>query len=167
MKNKKFWHPSSIQIIFFCALVILLSVALSLKPAHAGDLPDSVLTPGVTRTVTLHDLCTTLTGTIRNVPDSLKKAIYAEYGLKDDDRTACSKGFEIDHLISLELGGSNDRKNLWPQSYCGTWNAKMKDALEDRLAAMVCKHQISLQDAQTAISGDWTKAYTKYGGIKK
>jgi hypothetical protein len=39
----------------------------------------------------------------------------------------------VDHLIPLELGGSNDIANLWPQSYVTVWNAHMKDRLENRL----------------------------------
>jgi hypothetical protein len=31
--------------------------------------------------------------------------------------------YELDHLIPLELGGSNDLRNLWPQPFEGEWNA--------------------------------------------
>lgn len=42
-------------------------------------------------------------------------------------------GCEVDHLISLELGGANAIENLWPQPFDGKWNAHVKDRLELRL----------------------------------
>jgi hypothetical protein len=69
---------------------------------------------------------------------------------------------EIDHLIPLELGGSNARANLWPQRYDGAWNAARKDRLERRLHAMVCRGEISLKTAQEAIARDWVAAYLRF-----
>jgi hypothetical protein len=85
--------------------------------------------------------------------------VFSEYHL---DRH--SDYFKVDHLISPELGGSNDRKNLWPLSYMTpTWNAHAKERLEGKLHRMVCvDHTISLQDAQAALSRDWIAAYKKY-----
>lgn len=77
---------------------------------------------------------------------------------------ACNE-FEIDHLISLELGGTNEITNLWPQSYLTTpWNAHLKDKLENRLHKLVCNGVITLDTAQKEIREDWTKAYEKYIG---
>jgi hypothetical protein len=46
--------------------------------------------------------------------------------------------YEIDHLISLKLGGCNSIDNLWPLSYSTTpWNSHVKDKLEDRMAALL------------------------------
>ncbi|HVI91157.1 MAG TPA: hypothetical protein VM659_22855 [Dongiaceae bacterium] len=50
--------------------------------------------------------------TVRNVPTAEKNTVYREYGITNH-RTG---EYEVDHLISLELGGSNDIANLWPQS---------------------------------------------------
>ena len=49
------------------------------------------------------------TGPIRNVPESEKFAVEQEYGL-----AAMQYGstLEIDHIVSLEMGGSNDIANL-------------------------------------------------------
>jgi hypothetical protein len=73
-------------------------------------------------------------------------------------------GCEIDHLISLELGGSNDIGNLWPQPYFNDCNAHQKDLLENKLHELVCDadDSIPLAEAQLAISTDWISAYTKY-----
>jgi len=42
-------------------------------------------------------------GVQRNVPESEKRQVYAEYGI----RSHASGQYEVDHLIPLELGGSN------------------------------------------------------------
>jgi hypothetical protein len=71
--------------------------------------------------------------------------------------------YEEDHLVSLELGGHpTNPDNLWPEPWFGNWNARVKDALEDRLHAMVCNGAISLRDAQKAIATDWIAAYKHY-----
>src|SRR6202047_21312 len=91
----------------------------------------------------------------------MKREVYREYGI-----TSHGPGdYEVDHLISLELGGSNSIKNLWPQSYVTKpWNAHVKDALENRLHAMVCAGKMSLKDAQMQISGDWIACYKRVFG---
>ena len=45
---------------------------------------------------------------VRDVPESKKDEAYARYHLK---RVAYA--YEVDHLVSLELGGSNALVNLW------------------------------------------------------
>ena len=71
----------------------------------------------------------------------------------------------VTRLISLELGGSNSIKNLWPESYRTTpWNARVKDRLEDKLHELVCSGQLDLQTAQRAIASNWIEAYKKYVG---
>jgi hypothetical protein len=49
---------------------------------------------------------------VRHVTAATKRQVFAEYGVDPK-----SDKFEVDHLISLELGGSNAIGNLWPQSY--------------------------------------------------
>jgi hypothetical protein len=145
-------------------------LALLSVPAFAGtppQSPDSKLTPGVVNPeATKEKVCVPnyTAGVdehgqkVRNVPDSLKKKAFAEYSIDPS-----SDKFEIDHLISLELGGANDIKNLWPQSYTTSpYNAHMKDTLENKLHKMVCTGQITLSKAQKEISSDWISAYNKY-----
>jgi len=126
--------------------------------AVASDLPDRKITPGSTTKVPIEVLCEKgYTKSVRHVSGSAKAAVYRQYGIKSHR----SGEYEIDHLISLELGGSNDITNLWPQSYEGTWNAHVKDQLEDRLHAMVCTGQISLGQAEKMIAVDWIDAYKR------
>ena len=130
-----------------------------------GVLPDPKLTPGDMLLVTAKDVCVAgYSKSVRNVPENIKRAVYREYGI----RSHKAGEFEVDHLISLELGGSNSIKNLWPESYLSKpWNAHMKDMLENRLHAEVCAGKITLSDAQNAIATDWVKAYvTRFGQAK-
>lgn len=148
-------------------LTIFIGLLLIATFVYAGQdrsLPDFSLTPGAILNVTKEGVCTPgYSKSVRNVPQSEKKQVYHEYSMQPD-KSPCP--CEVDHLISLELGGSNDIKNLWPQPYTGKWNAHMKDRLENWLHKQVCKGDMSLQEAQEAIKGDWTKAYIKYGIAK-
>lgn len=128
------------------------------KPPEAGSLPNAKLTPGATLDVTKDDICTPgYSKKVRDVPVTVKKQVYAEYNVQ-----YVPHAYEVDHLISLELGGSNSIRNLWPESYSIYWNAHVKDALENRLHSLVCNGTVSMQDAQKAISTDWIAAYKNY-----
>jgi hypothetical protein len=135
----------------------------------ANWLPDPKLTPGeVDPAVTLDMLRSpAFIKARRNVPESEKKEVYRRYGM-DPHKPPCP--CEVDHLVSLELGGSNSISNLFPQPYTGQWNARMKDRLENYLHRQVLKGKMSLSEAQNAIAVNWTNAYVKAGfkpGIKQ
>lgn len=151
---------------------ILFGVALSLVAALAlaDDVPDLQKTPGVARTISFKTLCSTKWGKdARHVTPAMKKAVFADYGYSGNDDPRCipsgKQRCEIDHLISRELGGADDVKNLWPQAY-GTspWNAHLKDKLENRLHKEVCAGKITLKEAQTMLVNDWRDAYRRYYG---
>jgi hypothetical protein len=145
-------------------ITVITAVLLLAVTVKADTLPNQDLTPGIARDVDKQTLCTTSTKLARNVPESVKKQSYANYGMTGNHTGYCDgkSGCEVDHLISLELGGANDIKNLWPQPYDNSCNAHQKDALENKLHRLICKGTITMQDAQTAISVDWIAAYTKY-----
>ena len=73
---------------------------------------------------------------------------------------AKSKRTELDHLVSLELGGSNDATNLWPES---PPTPNPKDKVENALNAAVCDGRVTLAAAQDAIASDWLTAEAKLG----
>jgi len=144
------------------ALIVVLALAAQSQPDYSAFLPDSQLTPGATFNVTANDVCTAgYAGRVRNVPQSEKNAVYAEYHI--DHRQPGE--YEVDHLISLELGGSNDIKNLWPQSYVTKpLNAHVKDKLENALHREVCSGKVDLATAQHDIATNWITSYQKYVG---
>jgi hypothetical protein len=127
---------------------------------RVGDLsiPKNSLTPGETRAVTIEDVCSAPREISVNVPVSLKQQVFREYGIRDTRPNA----YEVDYLITPELGGASSIRNLWPEPYSATWNAHVKDRLEDRLHGLVCTGQVDLATAQRDISRDWIGAYKKY-----
>jgi hypothetical protein len=153
-------------------IVLFFSLPLSAQSAHYrhhGTVPlnDLAATPGaVDAADTKAVLCSPKfrTGTVRNVPESLKHAVCAAYGVSPANCTG--KKVEIDHLISLEIGGSNDQKNLWPQPYAPQPGAKEKDVLEDTLHRLVCAGKLALEDAQSCIAKDWVACSGRIQGIE-
>lgn len=115
-----------------------------------GLLPDPACTPGATFTgATVGQVCTPgYSRSVRNVPESLKQNVYAEYGI--EGHTPGS--YEVDHLVSLELGGNNSAANLWPEISPGYHE---KDGIENRLHDAVCGGSVSLRAAQREIARDW------------
>jgi hypothetical protein len=121
--------------------------------------PDLRLTPGATIPVTQNQVCGAAAQAIPAVPVSLKRRVFEEYGVTPPQPDA----YEVDYLITPELGGATDIRNLWPEPYQDTvWNAHVKDQLEDRLHEMVCRGDVDLATAQHDISADWIAAYRKY-----
>jgi hypothetical protein len=122
-----------------------------------GPLPDSACTPGaVFPSATKEQICTPgYSKQVRNVPPSVKEEAYAEYTIASHQPGQ----YEVDHLISLELGGSNDIANLWPEAAEPKPGFHEKDQVENYLHDQVCSGMISLQQAQQQIATDWLTVY--------
>jgi hypothetical protein len=127
-------------------------------PQHDVALPIPRLTPGATQSVTLSSLCELKEDPTPAVDDAIARKVFQEYRLPISSRSA----YELDFLVTPELGGSQDVRNLWPEPYYSTWNARVKDQLEDYLHEAVCTGALPLSTAQKEISGDWIAAYKKY-----
>lgn len=122
-------------------------------------LPEPALTPGAVATASREQVCNSLPPKNRVVPPSLQRQVFQEYGIP----RAEPRAYEVDYLITPALGGADDIRNLWPQSYSATtWNAHVKDTLEDHLRELVCSGQLDLTTAQREISSNWIAAYRKY-----
>jgi hypothetical protein len=134
------------------------SIGHPFRPPN-NPLPVAALTPGATRAVSLDSICN-LQEPEANLPvdASLARQVFNEYGLPLSSRDA----YEVDYLITPELGGATDIRNLWPEPYAATdWNAHVKDALESRLHELVCQGKMPLATAQNEIATDWIGAYKK------
>ena len=141
-------------------IILLFTLFATSALAESPLVPNSKLTPGIVdSSATVPKICKAgYSASVRNVPLSVKHQVFVEY-----NTDPMSDQFEVDHLISLELGGSNDIKNLWPQSYTTQpLNAHRKDVLENKLHSLVCSGQLDLATAQKAIATDWIAAYRKY-----
>ncbi len=124
------------------------------------DVPRSGLTPGATFAVGRRQICVSgYSASVRDVPESEKRAVYARYGV-----VHVAYMHEVDHLVSLELGGSNLITNLWPEPYAGRWGARTKDVLENRLHDLVCSGRLPLRRAQHIEATNWVAAYRRYVG---
>lgn len=123
-----------------------------------GPLPDHDCSPGaIFPDATLEQICTPgYSSSVRNVSVSLKKKIYGEYGLTYPQPTG---SYEVDHIIPLELGGSNDRANLYPEAAEPAPGFHEKDIVEDYLHQEVCAGHIELSAAQQQIANDWIAVY--------
>jgi hypothetical protein len=81
---------------------------------------------------------------------------------------AYGRTIEIDHIVSLEIGGSNDIANLYPEKAtlpAGAPGFHVKDKLENKLHDLVCDGTMSLRSVQRQIATNWQKLYKKAFGI--
>lgn len=142
--------------------------AVTLAPGELG--PDPRCTPGAaSAAVTQANIKTTIcrtgfTATIRPSQAEtgrLKPKAMAAYGLDIKTRPTT----ELDHLIPLELGGSNDDRNFWaqPSDLPGHAYLNRKDGVEGSLRAAVCAGRTTLAAARNAIAANWTTAKAKLG----
>jgi hypothetical protein len=140
----------------------------SVKMTNGYPIPDPSCTPGgVNPTVTVDVLrdpayrtgCTRNSGT----SSAQKAGTYGWYKIPHpSNNTGANQTCELDHLISLELGGADTLDNIWPQ--CGPSGValakryfKQKDLVENYLAAQVKAGKIDLAEAQNGIAEDWTQ----------
>jgi hypothetical protein len=140
----------------------------TLKMSAGYPLPDPSCTPGaINPTVSLSILKSGKfkTSCERDAATTSKKkqTTYGTYVIKKPAQNMGQKQTcELDHLVSLELGGADTLDNIWPQ--CGPGGAKLtmryfkiKDGVENYLAAKVKAGDISLKDAQRGIATNWTQ----------
>lgn len=155
----------TIGVVAAAAIIAVTTHIVGSGPDYSKWEPNPALSPGVVDARLTQDVLAApgfTTKNYRNVPEEEKKAVFTEYGITNPTPGA----YEIDHIISLEVGGSNDIKNLWPQPYQGEWNAHDKDKLEDELGREVKSRKIELSVAQTMLSKDWVASYLKIFGSK-
>jgi hypothetical protein len=128
--------------------------------AETGALPIASLTPGATLPLGTAELCSNQRGPRQHrLPSSMREDVLRRYGMEHLD----SADYELDFLITPELGGAPDPANLWPERYRQpVWNAHVKDQLEDLLPRLVCTGRLRLDVAQRDIATDWIAAYRKY-----
>jgi hypothetical protein len=143
------------------AAIVLFMAAVSGTGA-AVPRPNPALTPGAVFADATPDVfCAAgYTAKVRNVSAATRAAVLRLYGW-DPETT---RKYELDHLIPLELGGSNDAANLWPEPGGLAYGFARKDRLENALHRLVCTGQLDYREAQQAIAADWWAAYLRWVG---
>jgi len=118
---------------------------------------DKACTPGAIFSNATKDMvCKSgYSSSVRNVSSSTKNQVFAEYGIKSHT----TGQFEVDHLVSLELGGSNSIANLWPEAATPTPGFHQKDKVENKLHSEVCDGTITMAAAQQEIASNWLQIY--------
>lgn len=141
--------------------------SIHLRSCHTrdrGKLPDPSCTPGsidpaVTQATIRSTICRSgWTGKVRPPESQTEHAkfevAYPAYHIASRVRS------ELDHLVPLELGGSNDITNLWPEAGSVP---NPKDKVENALKHAVCDGKVRLVAAQNAIAADWLTAEKRLG----
>ena len=123
-----------------------------------GPLPDHGCSPGdVFENATREIVCVQgYTKTVRSVSTATRKKVFAEYGISWPQPYG---SYEVDHLIPLSLGGSNDIANLFPEAANPYPGFKEKDVVENYLREHVCSGDIDLKAAQLQIANNWLEVY--------
>lgn len=144
---------------------VLLAQPTRAAGCRRGALPDRRCSPGayysgLTRAV----VCSPAfrTGTVRHVPQSEKYAVEHEYGMPE---RLYGRSIEIDHIVPLELGGSNAIANLFPEPGSGVASYRVKDRLENRLHDLVCAGEMTLAAARRGIAANWEAFYRRVFGV--
>ena len=129
-----------------------------------GPLPDRGCSPGAIFVgVSLATICTPgYSSRVRNVGGAERASIFREYGLPV---RSYGRAYEVDHIVSLELGGSNDAANLYPEAAAPAPGYHVKDRLENRLHRLVCAGQLPLGTVQREMASNWVALYRQVYGI--
>jgi hypothetical protein len=144
-----------------CVVVVAGAVfMLEIRARAEGPRPDARVTPGETRPISLAEVCSKPEAevVVDDISLETRRQVMETYGV----RARKPGDFEVDYLITPDLGGAHTVRNLWPQPYSARWNAKVKDKLEQRLHDLVCAGKVDLQTAQRDIATDWIGAYKRY-----
>jgi hypothetical protein len=130
---------------------------------HHGELPDPSCTPGsVDPAVSQADIGSTMcrsgyTETVRP-PESQTEQF--KWNVAEPAYGQSDVSGELDHLVPLELGGSNDATNLWVEA--GPL-PNHKDAVENALHREVCDGTLPLRAAQREIARNWLAVARQLG----
>lgn len=149
----------AVVVVVFGACTSLAPIATSTVDTGSAAMPNATLTPGIVLSTNINQICVSgYAKRTRNVSTATKNDVYAEYGIT----SRAPNQYEIDHLIPLGIGGSNDIKNLWPQPTDPRPGRLEKDALEDELHKRICDRSVDVPTAQHDVATDWVAAYRKY-----
>ena len=124
--------------------------------------PNRTLTPGAIMSSDLATLCdknySDLIIELKPSQNTINK-VFDRYKLSSEQPEGA---FEIDALVPLEIGGSNEIRNLWPQPKEPRPGYIEKNVIEKYLHEQVCDGKIDLEEAQAKMANSWFNAYLEY-----
>jgi hypothetical protein len=125
----------------------IILIAIFVFTISSGVLPDIKKTPGdVVPGIMLNWVCNHYID-MPSLSSKDIKTVFISYGISIND-----KNYKLDQLVPIELGGSNNIKNLWPQTIV---NFNRKNRIEADLFRCACNGLISLKEAQSILMKDW------------
>ena len=134
------------------------AVAIGVPAMAAAQLPSSFQTPGNKGKASEAQVCAAdFEASVKPIAKWQRDQALERYGRRPEDFTG-----ELDHLIPLSLGGTNDPDNLWPLPANKDIGPTQKKELELKLHERVGAKTLKLKAAQDAIKKDWVKAYNEY-----
>jgi len=134
------------------------AVMVGVPAFAAAQLPSSFQTPGAKGKANDAQVCAAdFEASVKPIAKWQRDQALERYGKRTEDFTG-----DLDHLIPIALGGTNDPDNLWPLPSSKEMGPEQKKALDLKLHEMVCAKTLTLKAAQDAIKKDWVKAYAQY-----
>jgi hypothetical protein len=129
----------------------VIAVTLAACALASGQYADRSCTPGAILTTSKADVCSAGWATAhRHVTPSQRIRVFRRYGIPYSQH----RGYELDHLVPLEDGGSNSDRNLVPEP----WPiARVKDRDENRSHNDVCSGRKTLRQVQRWIVRKWSR----------
>lgn len=134
------------------------AVVIGVPMLAAAQLPNPIQTPGAKGKANQERVCAEgFEASAEPIAKWQRDQALERYGRRSSEFTG-----ELDHLIPVSLGGTNDPDNLWPLPSNKDMGPAEKKALEEKLHQMVCANSMSLKAAQDAIKKNWVKAFNEY-----
>lgn len=113
--------------------------------------------PGDVLTNNLTIICVSgYSATVRDVPQSLRLEVFKRDNVIYPQQTGTT---ELDHLVPLCGGGSNNINNLWVEFAEPRPGFHEKDILESCMCKLICNGSIDINRAQERIANDWYNWY--------
>jgi hypothetical protein len=133
-------------------------VAVGVPALAIAQLPSSFQTPGNKSKANEAQVCAAdYEQSVKPLAKWQREQALERYGKRPEDFTG-----DLEHLIPLSLGGTNDPDNLWPLPASKEMGPEQKHALDAKLHELVCNKTMKLKDAQDVFKKDWVKAYNEY-----
>jgi hypothetical protein len=134
------------------------AVVVGVPAMAAAQLPSAFQTPGAKGKASEAQVCAAgFEASVKPMAKWQHDQALERYGKRPEDFTG-----ELDHLIPISLGGTNDLENIWPLPPNKDMGPEQKKELDLTLHRLVCDKTLTLKAAQEAIRKDWVKAYHQY-----